>query len=315
MVSNHSFQNTDKINITKVNDKEDEKTYKTASLKAIVIFLIVILLFDLLECYASAKLVNQEAAAYVIYHAFLFSPLIGCVVARLVTREGFRDGILWPRFSGNAKAYMLAIILPLLAGLLGAAACAMALHAELTLKLEGGLRMACLSLLLLFAQVYYVAMITAGEELGWRALLYDKLEILFGTNSSVIIGGIIWGLWHFPALYYDGLNFGKEYPGFPFVGILLMCVSTIFMGAALQLVRKMSGSVIPACIFHGVVDSVYSGLLSLFLDAELVQGHQFIIGICGLLVPSVIIGIPCWILLTRNPQIARIGKVASKSEA
>ena len=235
-----------------------------------------------------------------IYHVFLFSPLIGCVVARLVTREGFRDGILWPRFSGNAKAYVLALVLPLLAGLLGAATCAIALHAGPTLKLEGGLRMACLSLLLLFAQVYYVAFITAGEELGWRALLYDKLEILLGTNGSVIVGGIIWGVWHFPALYYDGLNFGKEYPGFPFVGILLMCISTIFMGAALQLVRKMSGSVIPACIFHGVVDSVYGGLLSLFLDAELVRRHQFIIGICGLLVPAVIIGLPCWILLVRR---------------
>ena len=280
------------------------KSSRRMAIKSTGIFLIVILLFDLLECYASARLVNQEAAAYVIYHVFLFSPLIGCVVARLVTREGFRDSILWPRFSGNAKAYVLAIVLPLLAGLLGVATCAIALHAGLTLKLEGGLRMACLSLLLLFAQVYYVAMITAGEELGWRALLYDKLEILFGTNGSVIIGGIIWGLWHFPALYYDGLNFGEEYPGFPFVGILLMCVSTIFMGAALQLVKKMSGSVIPACIFHGVVDSVYSGLLSLFLDAELVRGHRFIIGICGLLVPSVIIGIPCWILLARRGKKA-----------
>ena len=300
MVSNHSFQNTDKINISSVNDKENEKTYKPAALKSIGIFLIVILLFDLLECFASARLKDQEAAAYVIYHVFLFSPLIGCVVARLVTREGFRDGILWPRFFGNAKAYILALVLPLLAGLLGTATCAMALHAGLTLKLEGGLRMASFSLLLLFAQVYYVAFITAGEELGWRALLYDKLEILLGTNGSVIIGGIIWGLWHFPALYYDGLNFGKDYPGFPFVGILLMCISTIFMGAALQLVRKMSGSVIPACIFHGVVDSVYGGLLSLFLDAELVRRHQFIIGICGLLVPAVIIGLPCWILLVRR---------------
>lgn len=300
MVSNHSFQNTDKINISGVNDKENEKTYKPAALKSIGIFLIVIFLFDLLECFASARLKDQEAAAYVIYHVFLFSPLIGCVVARLVTREGFRDGILWPRFFGNAKAYVLAIVLPLLAGLLGAATCAIALHAGLTLKLEGGLRMACLSLLLLFAQVYYVAFITAGEELGWRALLYDKLEILLGTNGSVIVGGIIWGLWHFPALYYDGLNFGKDYPGFPIVGILLMCISTIFMGAALQLVRKMSGSVIPACIFHGVVDSVYGGLLSLFLDAELVRGHRFIIGICGLLVPAVIIGLPCWILLARR---------------
>ena len=300
MVSNHSFQNTDKINISSANDKENEKTYKPAALKSIGIFLIVIFLFDLLECFACARLKDQKAAAYVIYHVFLFSPLIGCVVARLVTREGFRDGILWPRFSGNAKAYVLALVLPLLAGLLGAATCAIALHAGLTLKLEGGLRMACLSLLLLFAQVYYVAFITAGEELGWRALLYDKLEILLGTNGSVIVGGIIWGLWHFPALCYDGLNFGKEYPGFPFVGILLMCISTIFMGAALQLVRKMSGSVIPACIFHGVVDSVYGGLLSLFLDAELVRGHQFIIGICGLLVPAVIIGLPCWILLARR---------------
>lgn len=266
----------------------------------VLIFLVIILAFVLLESYSSAKLTDNDALSYVIYFAYLFSPLFGCIAARIATKEGFRDGILWPRFTGNAKAYLLAIGLPVFMGLMGGILCTLVLKGGLSIKIEGGFRMALLSILLLFAQAYYAIFLVAGEELGWRALLYDKLEIILGTNGSIIVGGIIWGLWHFPGLCYGGINFGKDYPGFPFVGILLMSISTIFMGAILQLLRKMSGSVIPACVFHGLFDSVCAGFVALFTSAEQMQSHLFTIGICSLLVPSVIAGIPCWIILVKK---------------
>ena len=272
---------------------------KKKAVTAILIFLTTCLLFVLLQCFSLARWQEDEVLSYVTYVAFLFSPLMGCVLARLITKEGFRDGILWPRFLGNGKAYLLALLIPAFMGFLGAILSALFLGEGLTLKPEGGIRVAILTLLLCFGQVYYVAFITAGEELGWRALLYDKLEILLGTNGALILGGIIWGLWHFPVLYYLGINFGKDYPGFPYLGIFLMCVATTFLGAPLQLVRKMSGSVIPACLFHGVVDGVSSGFLTLFLTQEVVSNSTLQVGIYGFVLPSVIVGIPAWISLLR----------------
>ena len=275
------------------------KLDKKKALRSILILLATCLVFVLLQCYSYAHWQENEVLSYVTYFAFLFSPLTGCVLARLITREGFRDGILWPRFLGNGKAYLLALLIPTFSGFLGAILSALFLGDGLDIKLDGGPRMAILTVLLCFAQLYYVAFITAGEELGWRALLYDQLEILLGTNGAVILGGILWGVWHFPALYYLGINFGKDYPGFPYLGILLMCVATVFIGAPLWLVRKMSGSVIPACLFHGVIDSVFNGFLTLFLTQEVAASHTLQVGIYDFVIPSVIVGIPSWIYLLR----------------
>ncbi len=285
----------------------DRKSHaaKKNALRAILIFLATCLAFVLLQCYSYACWQDNEVLSYVTYVAFLFSPLMGCVLARLITREGFRDGILWPRFLGNGKAYLLALLIPTFTGFLGAILSALFLGEGLIIKLEGGSRMAVLTILLCFAQLYYVAFITAGEELGWRALLYDKLEILIGMNGAVILGGFLWGVWHFPVLYYLGVNFGKDYPGFPFLGILLMCVATVFLGAPLWLVRKMSGSVIPACLFHGVVDSVFGGFLTLFLTQDVASKNALWVGVYGFVLPSVIAGIPSWISLLRLSKAAK----------
>lgn len=280
------------------NDYENNQTKKMA-FRAILIFLTTCLFFVILQCYSYEHWQEKEVLSYFTYMVFLFSPLMGCVLARLITKEGFRDGILWPKFLGNGKAYLFALLIPTITGFLGAILSALFLGEGLSIKLDGGIHMGILAILLCFAQLYYVAFITAGEELGWRALLYDKLEFLFGTNVAVILGGILWGLWHFPALYYVGINFGKDYPCFPYLGILLMCVATIFLGTPMWIVRKMSGSVIPACLFHGVVDSVFNGFLTLFLTQEVASKNALLIGIYGFVLPSVIIGIPSWIYLLR----------------
>ena len=78
-----------------------------------------------------------------------------------------------------------------------------------------------------------------------------------------------------------------------------MCVATVFMGAPLWFVRKMSGSVIPACVFHGVVDSVFGCFLLLYLSEKIITEKVFQIGVYGFVLPSVIVGIPFWIHLLR----------------
>ena len=48
----------------------------------------------------------------------------------------------------------------------------------------------------MFAMAPLFAWNTFGEEFGWRAYMNQKMEPLLGTTGTVIVGGIIWGVWH-----------------------------------------------------------------------------------------------------------------------
>ncbi len=232
----------------------------------------------------------------VFYHLAAFSPAIACVIVRYSFKEGFKDDILFPKFIGHGKAYLLSVALPLIFGLIACVLVTIVLGAGFTFKSEGGAFDAVLNNMAMSVRFYYAAFILLGEELGWRAFLYDKLEKHCGLHGAVIIGGIIWGVWHLPPLVCIGLNFGMDAPGFPVTNVVLMCIFCILIGAMMQLLRKMSDSVIAPLISHAVIDTVCNALISMFLSEELVAGKQFAVGCC-LIAASLLTGIPCWIAL------------------
>jgi len=58
----------------------------------------------------------------------------------------------------------------------------------------------------------YIASITInafyafGEEVGWRGFLQEKLAEKFSNMVALILTGVIWGGWHFPAMFILGYN-------------------------------------------------------------------------------------------------------------
>jgi len=242
------------------------------------------------------------------YYLASFSPAIGCIAARYIFREGFKDDILFPKFTGHFKGYFLSIMLPIVFGILNCILMTIATGSGFTVKAEDGALEVTAGIALYSINAYIAFFILIGEELGWRAFLYDKLERLLGFHGSIIIGGIIWGLWHIPPLIGIGLNFGKEAPGFPITNILLMCVFCIFGGAMIQMVRKMTDSVIAPIIAHAVIDTVCNPLAVVFLSEKTIEGKTFQIGLC-MVVSIMIVGIPCWIYMSR-----RYGRMSSKTE-
>jgi membrane protease YdiL (CAAX protease family) len=251
---------------------------------------------------AYSQTAGADMKKQIFYHLAAFSPAIACVIVRYAFGEGFKDDILFPKFGGHKKAYLLSVALPLLFGLVACVLVTIVLGAGFSFKSEGGAADALLNNMLMSAQFYYAAFILVGEEFGWRAFLYDKLEKHCGLHASLIIGGILWGVWHLPPLVCSGLNFGTDAPGFPVTNVALMCVFCILAGAMMQLLRKMSDSVIAPLIAHAVIDTVCNTLISLFLNEELAEGKQFTIGLC-LVAAIMIVGIPCWIILGRRKSI------------
>lgn len=249
---------------------------------------------------------NLTEVSNFLYLLGIFSPLIACVILRYASKEGFKDGIMLPKFTGHLRWYFIAVLVPLLMGLIGCILVTYSLHAGFSFKNDYSFFVNMLNPAISLDMVYFNMFILLGEELGWRAYLYDKLEELFSGNHkravslSVIIGGTLWGLWHAQLVVVSGLNYGKDYAGYPYVGIILMCISCIFMGAFLQLLRKKTDSVIAPTLAHAVIDSCIPVITSMFLSGNESGNIQFTFGIYGLLVPAIVAGIPSWYLLLRE---------------
>lgn len=108
-----------------------------------------------------------------------------------------------------------------------------------------------------------------GEEFGWRAYLQQKLMPL-GPRKTMIIMGIIWGLWHTPVIMM-GYNYGavnnNQYWGSPWSGIAAMTWMTFVVGTLFGWAVYKAGSVWPAVIGHGVLNGL-AGIVFLFAQGE-----------------------------------------------
>ena len=111
-----------------------------------------------------------------------------------------------------------------------------------------------------------------GEEAGWRGYMMPKMIKLWGVGKAVVIGGIIWGMWHWP-LTCVGHNFGTEYFGYPFTGFAAMCVMCIFMGIILTFVTYKSDSIWPAAFLHAINNGSPS-VLQYFINTDKVSGWR-----------------------------------------
>lgn len=182
-----------------------------------------------------------------------YGPALANVITRKLTGEGWQNSMLHLNLKRNIKYYLFAV--------LAVSVLSIPQGVMLTLTAGGGdwsdfganasPAEVTAVLLTVFAIAPLMAFNTFGEEFGWRGYMNQKMEPLLGTTGTIIVGGILWGLWHAP-LTVAGHNFGTDYKGYPYIGILCMCVSCTSMGVFLMWFTKKTGSVYPAAIFHAM---------------------------------------------------------------
>lgn len=102
--------------------------------------------------------------------------------------------------------------------------------------------------------------------------MMPKMVRLWGMKRAVFVGGIIWGMWHWP-LTCIGHNFGRDYWGYPFTGLVAICVMCIFMGMILTFVTCRSGSIWPAVILHAV-NNASPSIIQYYIDYEKMTGWR-----------------------------------------
>ncbi len=94
-----------------------------------------------------------------------------------------------------------------------------------------------------------------GEEIGWRGAMYPYLKEKLGVTKGRIVGGAIWGCWHWPAMILAGYEYGKEYFGAPVLGPIIFCLSTAAMGILLDYVYEKTGTIWMPSLLHGAINA------------------------------------------------------------
>ena len=106
-----------------------------------------------------------------------------------------------------------------------------------------------------------------GEEVGWRGALYPRLKARFGVGKGRLLGGLIWGVWHWPIMILAGYNYGTQYWGAPMLGPLVFCLGTVALGVLFDRLYEKTHCIWIPALAHGAYNAA-AGLPSLFLASS-----------------------------------------------
>lgn len=86
------------------------------------------------------------------------------------------------------------------------------------------------------------------EEFGWRGYALDRLQQKWNALISSLILGFIWGLWHLPLFFAEGLS--QSY--IPFWEFLVLTMSGSILYTLLH--NNTNGNITVALLFHTMVN-------------------------------------------------------------
>ena len=145
------------------------------------------------------------------------------------------------------------------------------------------------------APIFPNSLFAFGEEYGWRGYLQDLLLEKFSILKTLLITGVIWGLWHAPLI-----AMGYNYHQYPLPGVFLFTLWTIFIGIFFGWLKIKSKSVLTAALGHGAINA-YVGFGIIFAQTNnQLLGVPF--GIPGLLAFFILALVFLWDLKRSYPQ-------------
>lgn len=233
----------------------------------------------------------------------LFGPALANVITRKLTHEGWDHSMLHLKLKGNIKYYLIAVFSVVAMGIAESVLTTIIYGNADFSDIGGGMNGMQIigNVLLTLSVVPLMAFNTFGEEFGWRGYMNQKMEPLLGTAGTVVVGGIIWGLWH-AELTVVGHNFGTEYDGYPYLGILVMCIYCTFLGMGLMWLTKKTDSVYPAAIMHASVNFGGKGIGQLFISGIPEDYSPAITDNLIVSIPSFMLGLVFLILMLRDSK-------------
>lgn len=249
--------------------------------KPIVKFILLTFLLGWgIEIVASVLAKNGEYAAYqILLMVLMYVPCIAVLLSRIpIKTMGWK-----PRLRKNFRYILFAWFIPAIFTAIGAALYFMVfpkyfdlngagLGAEALRQLESqGISYPAYILICVVGCLTYAPFLNMflalGEEIGWRGFLYPQLKEKFGRRNGWILGGIIWGAWHWPLIWLVGYEYGTDYVGFPVSGMLCFCIFTVVFGILCDWLYDKSESIWLPSLLHGAINAAATVPLAVCLPS------------------------------------------------
>ncbi|MGN0649330.1 MAG: CPBP family intramembrane glutamic endopeptidase [Oscillospiraceae bacterium] len=253
---------------------------------------------------------QAQNAVFVFSALAMFTPAVANLLTRLITKEGFSKSYLGLTVGKHPGWFAASIIIKLVESAITVALICAVFLGDMSFDEIFTSDNASLNFAAVVSQLGYSLVLffpAFGEEWGWRGYMMPKLTELMGKPAAVIVGGVIWGLWHAP-LTVSGHNFGTDYDFFPWTGILIMCLLCTLMNAFLTLLTERTNSIYPASFAHMVNNNLSTSVLLItFCSAEAINRLNELgtikIGFF-MLITTAVTGIVSFILLIRDKKKA-----------
>lgn len=171
-------------------------------------------------------------------------PLLTFTIQHIASREKINVHQFQLKKSKMAPL-LLSIVLPVLLGLI--------VHTYLFTTNLGSFLFVERNQLFFFLGIgLTVVAFSAGiEEIIWRGYYQTRLRMSYSIHKTAIIIAFIWSIWHLPIAY-----FYKGYTNLV-IGTVSYFIILFITSCVLSYLREWSGSVIPAALFHGLMNVFY----------------------------------------------------------
>ena len=196
----------------------------------------------------------------------MFFPAVGVILTRLFTREGLSNAMLRFNLKGNVRYYLIGWLGPMVLTILGSVIYFVIYPSEFTLAtLQATMATQPIPPAIFWALQIFLMLIAPllnfipclGEEWGWRGYLLPKVAQRMKFLPAVLVTGFIWGIWHAPIIV-SGHNYGMGYLGYPWTGIVAMCLFCIVGGTLFSYITLKTKSCWPAVLAHGALNGTAS---------------------------------------------------------
>ncbi|MDO9545411.1 MAG: CPBP family intramembrane metalloprotease, partial [Pelolinea sp.] len=217
-------------------------------------------------------------AVVLLSSGYMWGPALANILTRMVTDAGWQDLFLRPQIKSQWRHLLAGWFLPGILCIFGAilfflifpsfydSGLSFLDEQLVNMGAENQLSPIQFALLQTFSALLISAPINAlatfGEEFGWRAFLLPELLPL-GKRKALIFSSVIWGIWHWPVVIM-GHNYGLNYPGYPWMGLLATIWFTVSVGIVFGWLSLKGRSVWPAVLAHGALNGL-AGIGMLFL--------------------------------------------------
>jgi membrane protease YdiL (CAAX protease family) len=235
----------------------------------------------------------------------MFVPALAAwIMLNRVTKEGLRDtGLTWGKKRYIAIAYLLMLVISFATyGLTIALGWGQVDKEATTLTqflntlgvaadIPASILLGAVGFTALAVGVVINSIYAFGEELGWRGYLLPNLLHL-GKLRACVISGAVWGVWHAPLIMM-----GHLYPGYPYLGILMITVMCILLGMIFGWLRLASDSLIPPIVAHAALNAQ---LLAYFPSFVVTDVNPVLGGGTGVIGLGIMAIVTLWLYLTRR---------------